>query len=229
MTLATDNSQTELEFSYEIPDELKAKLTEMHQKRYGELYESAPPDATPLEDDVREVLALLQQDDPQLGHLRLVWMALILAVVVEPTLKYYHPETTIPDQTIAALTRWLSSPTPLACSEMNLPDLDNLDELVAEIGRSASQEIGSLQTLYEAISVYQDALRVLNLEQALDSVLEISESCLEGYAIFTDSQKRRELFEWYLIDICPSSCNLLSMKKIFQKYIHLTKKIFRKS
>jgi len=69
MTLATDRStpssaQPELTFSYEIPDALKAKLTEMHHKTYGELYEPAPPDATPLEEDIAEVLALLQQDDP---------------------------------------------------------------------------------------------------------------------------------------------------------------------
>ncbi|MGB0562856.1 MAG: hypothetical protein ACPGVO_13785 [Spirulinaceae cyanobacterium] len=215
MTLATDHSQTELEFSYEIPDELKAKLTEMHQKRYGELYESAPPDATPLEDDIREVLELLQQNDPQLGHLRLVWMALILVVVVEPTLKYYHPETTIPDQTIAALTCWLSSPTPLSHSEMNLPDLENLDELVAEIGRSTDKEISNLQTLYETISVYQDALNALDSEQASDALLDILEGCLEGNAIFTGSQRRRDLFDWCLQDVYPSSWRLLKNKHIF--------------
>jgi len=127
-------------------------------------------------------------------------MALILAIAVEPTLKYYQPDITIPDQTIETLTRWLSSPTELSLTELNAPDLDNIDELVAEIQRSTSQEIGGLQTLYEAISVYQNALKALDFEQAPDAALEILESCLEGYAIFPGAQGRRELFEWCLLD-----------------------------
>ncbi|MEG3436466.1 hypothetical protein V0288_04985 [Pannus brasiliensis CCIBt3594] len=57
----------------------------------------------------------------------------------------------------------------------------------------------------EALDVYQNAIKTIEPDRSLEALLEILEDCLEGYAIFPGSRGRRELFNWWLLDVVPAS------------------------
>ncbi|WP_049802503.1 hypothetical protein [Gloeothece verrucosa] len=48
-------------------------------------------------------------------------------------------------------------------------------------------------------------MRVIDPLQAKEAILEIIDDCLEGYAIFPGSQGRRELFNWWLLEVVPAA------------------------
>lgn len=76
---------------YNLPDSLKGALSKAWHQPYEELYESETENITSLQDALDEFLEVFQGSNQTLNHLRYVWMALILATVVEPTVEYYQP------------------------------------------------------------------------------------------------------------------------------------------
>ncbi len=199
---------------HNIPASMKVKLTEVWQKSYAELYEPRTNESTSLQDTVEEVLELFQDQDKTLGHLRHVWMALILALVVEPTIKYYQPENTIPDQTIEKMSAW-SLKNIKAEINSEIPfDFDPAADVLNICSVSAKQ-IEEFQTLHEALNVYTDAIKTLNPKQSLEALIDILDNCLEGYAVFPGSYGRSELFNWWLLDVVPATWNLLPPSSIY--------------
>jgi hypothetical protein len=55
----------------------------------------------------------------------------------------------------------------------------------------------------------------LDYNQSLESLLDILENCLEGYAIFPGSHGRRELFDWWLLEVVPASWYLMPPSSIY--------------
>jgi hypothetical protein len=199
-------------FGY-IPSSLQKVLNSAVSQRYQELYEPEANGNVLLEDTLEEILNSFGQNSKLLGQLRYVWMALTLAAIVEPTLIYYQPDNQIPEKTIDHLTCWLLetleeiiSPqkhSDSACKNIDSNisvDFQNLDPI---------NEISSLQVLSEALDVYSNALKTIEPNQSLEALLNILDDCLEGYAIFPGSDGRRELFEWWLLDVVPSCWYLL--------------------
>lgn len=199
---------------HNVPASVKVKLDEVWQKSYAELYEPTTNEATSLQDTVEEVLELFQDQDKTLVHLRHVWMALILAVVVEPTIKYYQPENTIPDQTIEKMSAWLLK-TIKAEINSEIPfDFDPPADVLNICSVSAKQ-IEEFQTLHEVLNVYTNAIKTLNPKQSLEALIDILDDCLEGYAVFPGSYGRRELFNWWLLDVVPATWNLLPPSSMY--------------
>jgi hypothetical protein len=91
-----------------------------------------------------------------------------------------------------------------------IPDTsDNLDEPLDFTNIfSEDNKIASFQVVYEALDVYKNAVKVLDPNQSLEALLNILDDCLEGYAIFPGSQGRRELFNWWLLEVVPASWSL---------------------
>ena len=147
-------------------------------------------------------------------------MALILASVVEPTVKYYQPNSSIPEETINRIAFWLlETLEEMVNSKMPFSQVarENDANALIDVFRlfTENKEIASFQVLSEALDVYSSAIKTLDSNQSLEALLDILDDCLEGYAIFPGSYGRRELFDWRLLEVVPASWCLLPPSSIY--------------
>lgn len=221
MTLEWNNSKDKnLFLLYNLPDSLKGALSKAWHQQYEELYESDAEGIASLQDALDEILELFQGNNRTLSHLRYVWMALILACVVEPTVKYYQPNSLIPEETINQIAVWLvKTLKEMVNSKMPFAQVARDKEATAilDVVRlfTDNQKIVSFQVLFEALDVYSSAIKTLDYNQSLEALLDILDDCLEGYAIFPGSYGRRELFNWWLLEVVPASWYLLPPSSIY--------------
>lgn len=203
----------------QMPASLQKAMITAWNQHYEELYESESDGTVLLEDALGKILNSFQSSNRTLMQLRYVWMALTLAVVVEPTIKYYHPDNPIPEDTINNLTKWLLK----TIAELFYPkeqvnqDFENVvTNTSVEINHLFSdKKISSFQVLSEALDVYISAVKALEPDHSLQALLDILDDCLEGYAIFPGSYGRRELFNWWLLDVVPSCWYLLPPTSVY--------------
>jgi hypothetical protein len=204
-----------------IPEPLKTLINKIREEHYPELYEPEADGTASLEEALTEILDVFQNSGKTLCHLRFVWLALILALVVEPTVEYYQPQNNFTTSTLELLERWIFSEidSNLSSARLNLElqqEIDNLEAIVSEpIDLVKNGEIANLQIISESRDVFKNAIRVLNREQAKEATLEILQDCLEGYAIFPGSAGRRDLFDWWLLEVVPASWYLLSPRALY--------------
>lgn len=207
-----------LDLLQNIPDAFKLKLAEIWQKSYAELYEPVTDEVTSLQDSIEEILEMLKDGNQTLGHFRYVWMGLIMAIIVEPTIKYYQPNNPIPDQTIEKMVFWLFKAIKAVANSQTLSietfDFDKLDMML--LISHQSRELESFQVLSEALDVYINAVRILDKKQSLDALIDILESCLEGYAVFPGSYGRRDFLNWWLLDVVPAAWNLVPPSSVYR-------------
>jgi len=213
MTLAWNNSEkknSDLLHKISIPDFLKDKLGQVWQKSYGEIYEIATEEASSLQDDLGDILELFNDDNRTLAHLRYVWMALILAMVVKPTIEYYQSDNSIPDETVEKIAVWL-----LRAIKVRISYKSSSVEILSSISIFPKKKPEGFQVLYEALDVYINAIKTLDQKQSLEALIDILDDCLEGYAIFPGSSGRRELLNWWLLDVVPATWYLLPPNFIY--------------
>ncbi|XWK90166.1 MAG: hypothetical protein U7127_08975 [Phormidium sp.] len=222
MVLRSSQSDQKLPSIEMLPDSLKVLLDKIKQQHYEELYELEADGTTSLQDDLNEVFQAFRISNQTLTHLRYVWMTLILLLVVEPTFEYYQPKDSSPKNIIIEISLWLIANTKkILNDEVKTIEFDDRELLKKDIlvNYDVSQDTNknpvSLQVLYEAQDVFKNAIRVLDYEQSVEAILEILDDCLEGYAIFPGSYGRRELFEWWLLEVVPASWFLLTPKSFY--------------
>lgn len=201
----------------ELPESLNSLLYKISQQHYEELYEEEADGTTSLEDDLKAVLEAFSTDNQTLNHLRYVWMALILVVTVEPTIKYYQPSNSLTENSIMFIISGLLNTINLSNDLEQQPF--SIDEFLQKNSENyhlpPEREIPSLQITNEAINVFYSAILVLDYKQAITALLDILDACLEGYAIFPGSDGRRDLFNWWLLDVVPASWKLLPPKSLY--------------
>ncbi|GAX35237.1 hypothetical protein [Nodularia sp. NIES-3585] len=216
---STPSINRQVSYTNKIPKPLEALLNKIRLEHYEELYEPEADGTASLEDTLNEVLGTLRSTNKTLSHLRYVWMALILALVVEPTVKYYQPHGNIsPKNIINLMVKWIIETINKSIVSENSTEI-SVDKLIAKITGNFDFyfpiEIASLQVINEALDVFRNAVRVLDYNQSVEAILEILDDCLEGYAIFPGSYGRRELFEWWLFDVVPASFDLKPPKSFY--------------
>lgn len=203
-----------------LPDSLKNAIVSASKNRYEELYETESDQDILLEDALNEILASFESKNQALTQLRYVWMALILAIAVKPTIKYYQPDSPIPEKTIAQLRKWLlETLAEIISSSKGLNGTYKHSDALRSVNINhlfSEKNMPSLQVLSEALDVYQNALKTLEPNHSLPALLEILDDCLEGYAIFPGSEGRRELFDWWLSDVVPFCWYLLPPASIYR-------------
>jgi len=196
-----------------LPASLQKAIVTAWNQHYEELYESESDGTVLLEDALSRILNSFQSSNQTFMQIRYVWMALTLAVVVEPTIKYYQPDNQIPEETINKLTNWLLKTIAglFYPKEKLNREIDHvLNDTSVDINHlSSDKKTSSFQVLSEALDVYISAVNTLEPSHSLQALLDILDDCLEGYAIFPGSYGRRELFNWWLLDIVPSCWYLL--------------------
>lgn len=179
---------------FQGPDTLRVLLEELWRQCYPDLYEENCVNPLALEEAVNRVLTTCFADaNAALGHRRLISMASTLCSAVAPTVEAYLPGDQRSARVIARLEEWLRDPAMSASVD-----------LFAMFPRITTPP----QALHEALDVLYESLKVLDLMQAMDALREILEDCLEGYAIFPGSDGRRDLFNWWLIEVVPASWQL---------------------
>lgn len=195
-----------------IPQDLRVLYNKIKHEHYEELYESETGETASLQDTLNKVIQALRSSDQTVTHLRYLWMTLILTLAVQPTLEYYQPGNSLPKNIIDLLTVSLRNNIQ---GKMNIPK-NIIDRLINILFRESNlysdKEVESSQIISEAIDVFYQAILVINYEQSVEGILEILYDCLEGYAIFPGSYGRRDLFDWWLLDVVRASCNLIPLK-----------------
>jgi hypothetical protein len=188
MTLSIDYPNFQISSSFEIPESLRQILYKAWQNHYEELYEEEANGTVTLEAISSEVLDVLNDDS--LGHFRYVCMALILAIAVKPTIKAYLPDDKRTEQIFKLVIDWSNN--------KEVPEEEKITRLFP-------QKSSGTQVIDEALDVFKNLLKVLNRDRAKEALLEILDDCLEGYAIFPGSQGRRDLFNWWLLEVIPAA------------------------
>jgi hypothetical protein len=189
MTLSIDYPNFQISSSFEIPESLRQLLYKVWQNHYEELYEEEADGTITLEETLLEVLDALGDDSS--CHSRYVCMALILALAVEPTVKaYYLPDDNKIEQIFQLVINWSRN--------RQVPTEEKINKLFPQ------KSVGN-QAIDEAIDVFKNMLQILNLSKASEALLEILDDCLQGYAIFPGSQGRRDLFNWWLLEVIPAA------------------------
>jgi hypothetical protein len=177
----------------EYLDDLSKIIEYATNNKYQELYEVANNYQFSLEDTIIKILDIFDLD--QQGQVRYLWMGLILADAVVPTIKAYLPKDQRPEKGFRLINQLL-----------------NNQEISSKIGLFLRKDLLLLsegcQALDEALDVFRNFLKIINPAMAKEALLEILDDCLEGYAIFPGSQDRRELFNWWLLEVVPASWNL---------------------
>jgi uncharacterized protein (DUF433 family) len=198
-----------------IPEHLQVLFNKIELEHYEELYETEADGTASLQHTLNEVLEAFHSSDRTVNHLRYLWMTLILTIAVQPTLEYYQPSNSLPENTINLLTISLRNNIN---GRMNIPKtvIENLINILFKESNFYSQkEVASSQIISEATDVFYQGIRVINYEQAVKGILEILYDCLEGYAIFPGSYGRRYLFDWWLLDVVPASWNLIPPENFY--------------
>ncbi len=212
---------TNKELLCSMPDSFQYVLKKVLTQHYEELYEPETERTTSLSHAINEILELFQDSNQTLTHLRYVWMALTLALVVEPTIKYYQPSSSIPTKTVERISFWLieTSANMLDSKKVNtLNSQNDIESLIIDIKNHqifSDTRLTTIQIWQEALDVYSNAIKTLDFNQSLEALLEILDDCLEGYAIFPGSYGRRELFDWWLLEVVTASWYLLPPNSIY--------------
>ncbi|HBW89323.1 MAG TPA: hypothetical protein DEG17_10730, partial [Cyanobacteria bacterium UBA11149] len=191
MTLLLCNyPEFKIDSSWKIPSNLRDIIQKAWQIQYEELYEENADGTGLLEDYIAEILDAIWSKNDILGHHRFVLMALILTLAVEPTVKAY-----LPDDIRTRIVLNLLNIKQIYSAQIN-------PSLVSEINNQLfpKNSIGS-QAIDEALDVCRNAVRVIDSNQAKAALLEMLDDCFEGYAIFPGSQGRRDLFNWWLLEV----------------------------
>ncbi len=204
----------------QLPKSIQGTLSRVGQQHYEELYEPEEEDSASLQDALDEILEVFQSNNQTLSHIRYVWMALILASVVEPTVQYYQPLNLIPKKTISKIELWLlENLEKMLDSKRKFSNALREEEFNALVDviqiEYTNKKVENFQIIFEALDVYMSAIKTLDYNQSLESLLDILDNCLEGYAIFPGSHGRRELFDWWLLDVVPASWYLMPPSSIY--------------
>jgi len=189
-----------------LPDHLQAVISKIRQQHYAELYEPEADGTTSLSEALNEVIEAFDTNNHISCHRSYVWMALIFTILVEPTIEYYQPSSKYLRQDIINL---IESGIEKSFNKSNTSSdiilaKQKIDQL-KKMPLSKENKLPSIQVWLEAIDVFEQAIRVLDYEQAKPAILEILDNCLEGYALFPGSQGRRDLFDWWLLNVVPAS------------------------
>jgi len=204
--------------SAEIPDSLRLVIERIQSYSYAELYEEKNIQGISLEDSLITVFDAIEKEKNSLDiSYCYFFMAIVMGIAVQPTIKSYLPRETITGNIFQYLFRdWIYS-------QHNYPPNLNVSF------QNYQNTLGQYQALDEAVDVFENMLQVLESIKTREAILNILDDCFQGYAIFPGSQGRRELFDWWLLDVVPSVfCgrlpkNIHTLKGVGKMTQHITK------
>jgi hypothetical protein len=204
--------------SAEIPDSLRLVIERIQSYSYAELYEEKNIQGISLEDSLITVFDAIEKEKNSLDiSYCYFFMSIVMGIAVQPTIKSYLRRETITGNIFQYLFRdWIYSQ-------------HNYQPNLNVSFQNYQNTLGQYQALDEAVDVFENMLQVLESIKTREAILNILDDCFQGYAIFPGSQGRRELFDWWLLDVVPSVfCgrlpkNIHTLKGIDKMTQHITK------
>ncbi|MTJ20239.1 hypothetical protein FJR06_02390 [Dolichospermum sp. UHCC 0352] len=207
--------------SAEIPDSLRLVIQRIQGYSYAELYEEKNIQGISLEDSLITVFDAIEKEKNNLDiSYCYFFMAIVMGIAVQPTIKSYLPRekiTKITGNIFEYLFRdWIYYQ-------------HNYQPNLNVSFQNYQNTLGQYQALDEAVDVFDNIPQVLESIKTREAILNILDDCFQGYAIFPGSQGRRELFDWWLLDVVPSVfCgrlpkNIHTLKGIDKMTQHITK------
>ena len=204
--------------SAKIPDSLRLVIERIQSYSYAELYEEKNIKGISLEDSLITVFDAIEKEKNSLDiSYCYFFMSIVMGIAVQPTIKSYLRRETITGNIFQYLFRdWIYSQHNYQPNfNVSFQDYQNY--------------LGQYQALDEAVDVFENMLQVLESIKTREAILNILDDCFQGYAIFPGSQGRRELFDWWLLDVVPSVfCgrlpkNIHTLKGVGKMTQHITK------
>jgi len=204
--------------SAEIPDSLRLVIQRIQGCSYAELYEEKDIQGISLEKSLITVFDAIEKEKNSLDiSYCYFFMAIVMGIAVQPTIKTYLPRETITGNIFQYLFQNWIYPQDNYQPDFNVSFQDY------------QNYFGQYQALDEAVDVFENMLQPLESVKTREAILNILDDCFQGYAIFPGSQGRRELFDWWLLDVVPSVfCgrlpkNIHTLKGIDKMTKHITK------
>ena len=203
--------------SAKIPDSLRLVIERIHGYSYAELYEEKNIQGISLENSLITVFDAIEKEKNSLDiSYCYFFMSIVMGIAVQPTIKSYLRRETITGNIFQYLFRdWIYSQHNYQPNlNVSFQDYQNY--------------LGQYQALDEAVDVFDNIPQVLESVKR-EAILNILDDCFQGYAIFPGSQGRRELFDWWLLDVVPSVfCgrlpkNIHTLKGVGKMTQHITK------
>jgi hypothetical protein len=178
--------------SAEIPDSLRLVIQTIQGYSYAELYEEKNIQGISLEDSLITVFDAIEKEKNNLDiSYCYFFMSIVMGIAVQPTIKSYLPHETITGNIFQYLFQnWIYYQ-------------DNYQSNLNISFQNYQNTLGQYQALDEAVDVFDNIPQVLESVKR-EAILNILDDCFQGYAIFPGSQDRRELFDWWLLDVVPS-------------------------
>ena len=190
-----------------IPEELRKLLDFAYREKYAELYEENHGNIL-LEDICLNILNQLKSKNKLLTYQRYLFMGLIMSYAVNPTIKIYLPN----DNRTSKIYQFFNS----RLTNKSLKYSTKFIEIIENFLKNLFPEVSfGIQALDEAVDVFENLLRSLAPSQSQNSLLEILDDCFEGYAIFPGSENRRDLFNWWLLDVVPAVWKLETPQMLY--------------
>jgi hypothetical protein len=176
---------------FEGPRELEQLLQRLWGHSYPELYEEPQPDRPVGSMDAAEedVLAFLGDTGEPFAHRRHIYMAWAFALASRPTVRSWAPDDDRPDRVLIVIESFLAG------RQVDIPPLESTFPHV----------VTPPQALNDGLDVFRSALQALQPLHARDALLSVLDACLEGYAIFPGADGRRDLFNWWLVEVVPAA------------------------
>jgi len=173
------------------PTRLVEALRAAWDKHYLDLYEDERADVYEAFDDVLHAFGLPEDG---VGHQRYVYMAWSIALAARPTLQYYFPDDPRPDFALDSVRAWIESgiAVPVSVVETLFSDY----------------QTGAHTDAHDAYSAFDDLLKSLDEAQAYDAVQDILDVAITADALSPHYQAKREIFNWWLVDVVPSAYDL---------------------
>jgi hypothetical protein len=182
-------------------------VSKIYQKKYAELYEENHGNIL-LENTCLKILNQLKDNDELLTYRRYFFMGLIMSNAVIPTIKIYLPNDDRTEKIYQFVNYLLTN--------QNLTSSTKFIEIIENFPKNLFPEISfGIQALDEAVDVFENLLRSIESSQSQNALLEILDDCFQGYAIFPGSENRRDLFNWWLLDVVPAVWKLEVPQKIY--------------
>lgn len=170
-------------------------LKKYFDRKYDELDDNGEDE---LLSAIKEIVDSIAQN---YGRASLIRMAIFLCRCVQRNIKWYD-ETDERSQLVISSIE--------AC-------LDYADD--GPIKKPVYSEVGTTgsQARDEAMIVFNKAVECLKEELIVDALVDMVEICITGYAIgpISDSDMPRDLFNWWLCDIVPSSIKSEEPRMLF--------------
>lgn len=203
--------------SAEIPDSLRLVIERIQSYSYAELYEEKNIQGISLEDSLITVFDAIEKEKNSLDiSYCYFFMSIVMGIAVQPTIKSYLRRETITGNIFQYLFQnWIYYQ-------------DNYQSNLNISFQNYQNYLGQYQALDEAVDVFDNIPQVLESVKR-EAILNILDDCFQGYAIFPGSQGRRELFDWWLLDVVPSVfCgrlpkNIHTLKGVGKMTQHITK------